>query len=710
VASLYDISQGYQGPNPWLTPQYNLAEEVPRHELMRASKLGESPGALYRYLTRKDQASEYLEATAYAGTALHRLEQAKKVAADPNIQTEIFVYDPETQISGHVDVVYPGNIPSDIKSVSSKRFREVREKGAFPKHISQMNFYMYAMGAQRGMLEYVSRQNLNQRETVHLKFDPELLQEDIEKLQRTRARIARDVLQGRLEPWQLPKGASLETLLKEAAGAREKAIADAQRIPFLERVYGQDMAYLGSLRWNKPYNPQDGLHPGSEGLGTQMVRAHSDFGSGWIGRAGGWLRGLFRRPSPVTQVISPPLKTKGVTGFETFIEAASALEQAYKSVGEAFALGPKGLKRLDVAKAELDRLEAITTKKWGRYGQAIFEEAEKETLLTKLAKKQRTLFSKPRGGAATGVGRRVAEAGRRQPEVDPFALTQGLKFPGMPDEGLGPQMRETITEFKKNFASRWDPLRKLATKLYKGLDEKAAFRKLTGSSEFQKALESAAIEDPFMSFGASGTIQLMKGSFKGQEFKFVRKLGTLGEQEVAAMKAVEGTVGPSVYSASETAINMEYFAGELLGDVSQSRLAEISGVKNRARGVFEELHKAGFTHGDPNFGNLMLVRTPEGGREIGLLDFGRARKLSSFGTKADLKQEMLNDISFVTTGLEEKLGQKTTGFSFGGGIVPQTQKSREMFRKRSTEAVGVGFRQAHNAGRGHGSFASTKSK
>ena len=302
-----EFGSGYQGPNPWLNPSYNIVEEVPRYELARASKLGASPSELYKYFTRQEEPSEYLEATAYAGTALHRLEQARKIKSGEASASERFVYDPETGISGHIDIMY-GGVPADIKSVSEKRMAEVREKGAFSKHISQINFYMYMTGAKKGYLEYIKREDLSDRETITVPFDPKRLAKDIEKLQSVRRRVTAGIESGRLRETALPRGASLQTLMEAAAAEKGQAEVDTRNIGFLSKIYRQELAYMNGLRFSgkdDAYNTIEGLK--HDNMAEAIRRGLTDFGSGWgIGNILSVANSLFF------------IGTAGLTGYDRF--------------------------------------------------------------------------------------------------------------------------------------------------------------------------------------------------------------------------------------------------------------------------------------------------------------------------------------------------------------------------------------------------------
>jgi hypothetical protein len=269
-----DFGSGYQGPNPWLSPEYNKAQDIPAYQLMRASALGLSEDMMYRMLIRKQRKNELLEAHGMAGQAFHKLEEAK--ARQGYARTEKFVYDEVNDITGHIDIMMEG-IPKDVKTLSERRFLRIASSGPDPKHVSQINFYAKMVDAKAGVLEYVMRSDPTKRVTYEIPYSEELYQADIEKVNRVRERIERDLDSGKLEKEKLRYTASLETL-EEAAEEKEEDYS----IPFLARTLTQEMEYLSDVmlrRWRpeEAFEIQDGLQHG--GLAMYLRRMITDFGS-----------------------------------------------------------------------------------------------------------------------------------------------------------------------------------------------------------------------------------------------------------------------------------------------------------------------------------------------------------------------------------------------------------------------------------------------
>ena len=248
---LTEFGSGYQGPNPWLNPAYNQAEEVERYKIMRASKLGLSESELYEYFTVKEEPSEYLAATASAGSALHLLEEAKAVKSGRVLAAEEFAYDPQAMITGHIDITYQSGAPADIKTVSTRRFEQIQQEGAFKKHIHQLNWYMHQKNAQTGYLEYINRDDTSQRLTLEIGYDPTMYERDMQKVMRVRRRVEKEIEAGILNKALLPKTASIETLQIAATQEAGEITRNVGRISYLEDIYKQEMDYLNTVSAKK---------------------------------------------------------------------------------------------------------------------------------------------------------------------------------------------------------------------------------------------------------------------------------------------------------------------------------------------------------------------------------------------------------------------------------------------------------------------------
>ena len=199
---------------------------------------------------------------------------------------------------------------------------------------------------------------------------------------------------------------------------------------------------------------------------------------------------------------------------------------------------------------------------------------------------------------------------------------------GMRHGGVAGGSRKSNTDF----GSGWNALRGLAR-------AGETFAEMVGSKEFIRA-RNAAQNIKVLGKGAYGEATLMKSSFRGQEFNFVRKTGEIGKHEIEALqKAGESNV-PDFYGKKRTllgrtsSIDMEAFEGNALADFPASGTALVRPQIDRA---LSRLNDAGFTHGDTHYFNLMAVKTPNG-HEIGIIDLGMASPVTEAGKFQDSQQ------------------------------------------------------------------------
>jgi tRNA A-37 threonylcarbamoyl transferase component Bud32 len=488
----------------------------------------------------------------------------------------------------------------------------------------------------------------------------------------------------------------------------------------------------------------EGIHPGSEGMGAQMIRAHSEFGSGWRRRLTGFatkeikeLAGVARKDTAeefakglgVQLAKSKRLSAKYGGGYTS---PSSELIERYLVEQKAGYLNPirkatdkilewtRGVKR-DVAYADIAgmRKAGLSEEEIKRtifheaserlnmrslLGKERVSEAIEQKLPHKLAVAQEELFVRHLGS------KQLLKETLRMREAEGTRL---VRFSGRDD---------AWNTIEAEFGSGWDPLRKIATKIYGGTE--GSFAKLLKSKEFQEALKSATPGE-IIGEGMFGAARRMEGSFRGKTFSFVRKTGDIGEEEVKAMMASQKTVAPSVYSHGPGQIDMELFSGTALGALDPGK---ISSLKPDVAAAFSKIHSRGFEHGDPHLGNVFLTKE----NKIGIIDFGSAKALSAKASKrtasgdiemvsklikarsertsqlaavdpfaaADPFASQQVDIKDVLRRLPKKESAQIEGLS-------RAASRNKKFHQISKEAVGVGLRQAHNAGRRHGKFASS---
>lgn len=191
----------------------NSAQDVYKYDFMRASKIGASESDMYKYMTEEQkEISPFVTASANAGTALHQLMQAQAYQKGEAYDTEKLAYNPEHNISGHIDLITDAGI-GDIKTVSGGIFNAIAKSGApKPMHKAQVQFYMGATGIDEGYLQYVNRDKPYQQKFFQVAFDPYFYERELRKVERVRGRVKDNIKSGKLLESNMPKTASIERL------------------------------------------------------------------------------------------------------------------------------------------------------------------------------------------------------------------------------------------------------------------------------------------------------------------------------------------------------------------------------------------------------------------------------------------------------------------------------------------------------------------
>jgi serine/threonine protein kinase len=210
---------------------------------------------------------------------------------------------------------------------------------------------------------------------------------------------------------------------------------------------------------------------------------------------------------------------------------------------------------------------------------------------------------------------------------DSYNIIEGLSH-----RGIAGGLRKKNTDF----GSGWDALKGL-------LRASETFEGMAASKEFQSVLKSATFQKK-LGQGAFSEAHLMKSSFRGKEFEFVRKFTKSGQLDVDAIK--EGRIlqdlekggyknAPSFYGSrttrTGTELDQEYFRGEVLSSISNAGQYQV-----KATSAIQGLHQQGILHRDLHSQNVMIVNTPGGGKEIGLIDYGKSQYLR------DIEPELRN--------------------------------------------------------------------
>jgi hypothetical protein len=93
-------------------------------------------------------------------------------------EAEVEVSDKDLGVKGFVDALLPGNIPVEIKTISSKGLEKLSRP--LEPHVSQINFYMHARRAQYGYLLYLDGADISKRKVFRVGYQPSRLIVDVD--------------------------------------------------------------------------------------------------------------------------------------------------------------------------------------------------------------------------------------------------------------------------------------------------------------------------------------------------------------------------------------------------------------------------------------------------------------------------------------------------------------------------------------------------
>lgn len=364
------------------------------------------------------------------------------------------------------------------------------------------------------------------------------------------------------------------------------------------------------------YNTIEGIHPGSDSMGAESVRAHTDFGSGWLGAA----------------------------------------------FTDSFTIGRKATKYDQELLSNTLDVEFSGQRKRRRRKERVNE--EQYSWIRKAAAKRYSVFS----SEAIDDSQYVSKGGWK-------STGNGGKFSGMSNESEGAMssmIRAGLTEFKSEFASRWDPLRKIATELFP--ESTNALEKFKNMPSFEIAIKKAlSTEGKFLGAGKTSktfahTASLELGG-KTHSFEFVAKVprsidemiaGGDGQaamsleeashwqrstqssisRETKALSSLEDiseNIAPGYYGQFGDVITMEKF-----NIVSDFKEASMSPEQYKETLSFiKKAHDKGITHTDIHAENLVKIATQEGKEEVALLDWGLASRLSGENPHGSLQKMIL---------------------------------------------------------------------
>ena len=147
-------------------------------EYLSASWLGKRGNRLEEALfDETEQFDARTMATIRGGTHFH--EMIQEIFELEGAETEVKIVDKSLGVKGYVDVLLPGNIPVEVKTISSTGFDRLGRP--LEAHTSQVNFYMHGRQSQYGYVVYLDGMDISRRKVFRVGYQPGRLIADVEE-------------------------------------------------------------------------------------------------------------------------------------------------------------------------------------------------------------------------------------------------------------------------------------------------------------------------------------------------------------------------------------------------------------------------------------------------------------------------------------------------------------------------------------------------
>jgi len=312
--------------------------------------------------------------------------------------------------------------------------------------------------------------------------------------------------------------------------------------------------------------------------------------------------------------------------------------------------------------------------------------------------------------------------------------------PGTKDS-FGARLIKKLTDF----GSKYDSLKAFAKTLGMNTDD------LLKSTRFQKALQSGT-QISELGQGGYGIAHKMRLEIEGQSLEYVKK--TISPDAVQAfskmpkeLQSIKATfpieakamqaagregISPSLYGHGKDTVFMELLSGKDAYELSRQGSFLSDATIEEVRKEAHALVQKGVLHKDIAHRNIMIDKV---GKKVGLIDFGVTETVNNpskewliassknvnkqfdelYEAQSNLKG--YHSLEHGKTGMQQsktgigKIKPKIDPLAVTGMQEqlkdPRRTTRMKNFRAVSTNAVGIGFRSAHKAGRRHSRFAST---
>lgn len=167
-----------------LTSRLSLGSET-----LRSSMLGYRGDRLYNMLLGRETFDDYAR-TSQRGEIVHSVIEQEYMSRGLAQSREHYVYSSELDVVGHIDLVLKSGVPLEIKSVED--FDALQKlKSPKEKHVSQANFYAYALKQPYGIIGYAARNDPTKVKYFKINTDAKRVMEDVSAIRAASADLRR---------------------------------------------------------------------------------------------------------------------------------------------------------------------------------------------------------------------------------------------------------------------------------------------------------------------------------------------------------------------------------------------------------------------------------------------------------------------------------------------------------------------------------------
>ena len=159
-------------------------------ETLRSSMLGYRGDRLYDMLLGRETFNDYTRSS-QRGEIAHKIIEQEYMSKGLAQATEHYVYSSELDVVGHIDLILNSGVPLEIKSVEDFDALE-RLKSPKEKHVSQANFYAYALKQPYAIIGYAARNDPTKVKYFKVNTDAKRVMEDVSVIREASADLKRE--------------------------------------------------------------------------------------------------------------------------------------------------------------------------------------------------------------------------------------------------------------------------------------------------------------------------------------------------------------------------------------------------------------------------------------------------------------------------------------------------------------------------------------